>query len=182
MKKGFTLIEILIVVSVVVLIITSISGIMSGVFVSQNKNKSSDKITQNGAWILNELKKNILNTDNINSQNGGKFTCPIDTFGSEITITNFRDGEKTIIKCLGDSNGYKIASISSKMVGVGKTVYLFQSVEGLTLSDCSNFVSCSTLPSLQLSNVKFNFTLEAGLGSMSTGVGKSFSVDITLRN
>jgi prepilin-type N-terminal cleavage/methylation domain-containing protein len=181
MKKGFTLIEILIVVSVVVLIITSISGIMSGVFISQNKNKSSDKITQNGTWILNELKKNILNADNRNSQNGGKFTCPVNTNGASIIITNVKDGEKTTIKCVGDAvNGYKIASISGKAVGT--TVYLFQSVDGLALSDCSNFVSCSTLPSLQLSNVKFNFILKAGVESLSTGIGKSFAIDVTLRN
>jgi len=56
-QTGFTLIEILIVTSLIMIIVGSISGIMSGVFSSQSKNKAMDKINQNGSWILNELKK-----------------------------------------------------------------------------------------------------------------------------
>ncbi|MDD4784936.1 MAG: type II secretion system protein [Candidatus Shapirobacteria bacterium] len=181
MKKGFTLIEVLIVVSVTVLIIASISGIMSGVFISQSKNKAGDKITQNGVWILNELKKNVLNIDNNNSKNGGKFTCPVNTDGSSIVITSIKDGERTTIKCLDTIDGYKIASISGK-TGVGTTIYLFQGMKDIMLRDCNTFVSCSTLPSSELSNVKFNFTLEAGMETLSIGLTKNFSIDVTLRN
>lgn len=184
MKKGFTLVEILIVVSVTVLIIASISGIMSGVFISQSKSKANDKITENGVWILNELKKNILNVDNTNSRNGGKFTCPVNNNGSSITVTGVKDGETTTIKCLDTIDGYKIASISGRKVGlgVGETIYLFQGMKDTLLRDCSNFVSCSTLPSLVLSHVKFNFTLEAGTETLSVGVTKNFLIDVTLRN
>ena len=183
MKKGFTLIEILIVVAVVMVIMVSISGIMSGVFTSQNKNKAGDKITQNGSWILNELKKNVLNADK-NSQNGEKFTCSMSpALGQSIVITSVKDGEKTTISCLNFGvQGYKIASISGKTVGVGTTIFLFEKNNDLILKDCNNFVSCSTLPSLQLSNVKFNFTLEAGVAALSSGTSKTFSVDVTLRN
>jgi type II secretory pathway pseudopilin PulG len=183
-KTAFTLIEILIVVGVVMLIMVSISGIMSGVFTSQNKNKASDKITQNGSWILNELKKNVINADK-NGENGGQFTCPDPGPGTSITIINVKDKEKvkTIITCFDSIvDGYKIASISSKTVGVGTTVYLFEDKNDLVLESCSNFVSCSTSPSLQLSNVNFNFTLKAGVDGLSSGTTKSFSMDVTLRN
>ena len=50
------------------------------------------------------------------------------------------------------------------------------------INNCSSFVSCSTLPSLQLSGVKFNFTLEAGSAVLSKGVTKVFNLDVTLRN
>lgn len=184
MKKGFTLVEILIVVSVTVLIIASISGIMSGVFISQSKSKANDKITQNGVWILNELKKNILNVDNTNSRNGSKFTCPVNSNGNSITVTSIKDGETTTIKCLDTVDGYKIASISGRRtgLGVGETIYLFQGMKDAQLRDCSNFVSCSTLPSLVLSRVKFDFTLEAGTETLSVGVTKNFLIDVTLRN
>jgi len=179
MKKGFTLIEILIVVGVVMIIMVSISGVMSGVFTSQNRNKASDKITQNGSWILDELKKNILNADS-SGENGDKFTCPMDNYSNSIVITSVKDGEKTTISCFNSVDGYKIASISGKAVGT--TTYLFQKNNDLILKDCSEFVICSTLPSLQLSNVKFNFNLGAGVEALSSGITKAFSVDVTLRN
>ena len=96
MKKGFTLIEILIVVAVVMVIMVSISGIMSGVFTSQNKNKAGDKITQNGSWILNELKKNILSADS----SGQKFVCT----DNSILITSIKDGDTTTISCVDNGN------------------------------------------------------------------------------
>lgn len=180
-QTGFTLIEILIVTSLIMVIIGSISGIMSGVFSSQSKNKATDKINQNGTWILNELKKNILNANSA-TENGFMFNCPVGVSGNSIMITNVKDGEKTTISCLYDVNteSYKIASISGKSIGT--TVFLFQKNEDLVLDDCTNFVTCSTLPSLQLSGVKFNFNLGAGVFGLSNGTTKSFSIDVTLRN
>lgn len=179
-KFGFTLIEILVVVGVIMVIMLSISGVMSGVFTSQNKGKSMDKISQNGDWLTNELKKNVLNA-NSDSENGEKFTCPMNGSSNSIDLTSVKDGQKTTISCLGDAiDGYKIASISGKAVGT--TVFLFQKNNDLILTNCDNFVSCSTLPSLQLSHVKFNFNLEAGLEALSSGITKAFSIDVTLRN
>lgn len=180
MKRGFTLIEILIVVSVIVVILLSMSGIISQVFNTQNKNNATDKIDQNGSWILNELKKNVLNADG-NSENGLKFSCSMNKNapGNSIVITSVKDGDETTIACLGDAtNGYKIASIS----GVGTTIYLFQRNNDLQLIDCASFVSCSTLPSFQLSDVNFNFILQAGTSTLSSGTSKVFSADVTLRN
>jgi len=176
-KNGFTLIEILVVISITVVIMASISGVMSGVFRSQNKNTAIDKISQNGEWILSELKKNVLNA-NSNDVDGGKyFSCDDDS----ITITSVKDGEKTTIACLGnDTVGYNIASISGKSVGT--TVYLFEKNGDLKLDGCESFVTCSTLPSLQLSEVKFNFTLSAGLESLASGTTRTFLSDIFLRN
>ena len=183
-QAGFTLIEILVVTSLIMIIIGSISGIMSGVFSSQSKNKAVDKINQNGSWILNELKKNILNA-NSNGYNGAdsNFDCPMNG-GTSMVMTNVKNREKTTISCLGnEDDGYKIASISGK-IGVGTTIYLFQKNNDLYLDidDCNNFVTCTTLPSLQLSKVSFNFSLGAGVFGLSTGITKSFSIDITLRN
>ncbi|MDD4135805.1 MAG: type II secretion system protein [Candidatus Shapirobacteria bacterium] len=180
MKRGFTLIEILVVTSLIMVIIGSISGIMSGVFSSQSKNKAIDKINQNGSWILNELKKNILNA-NSNGYNGAdsNFNCPMGG-GTSMVMTNVKDGEKTTISCLYDSStdSYKIASISA----VGTTIFLFQKNNDLYLENCNSFVNCSTLPSLQLSKVSFNFNLGAGVFGLSSGTTKSFSLDVTLRN
>ncbi len=179
MKRGFTLIEILVVTSLIMVIIGSISGIMSGVFSSQSKNKAIDKINQNGSWILNELKKNILNAESKGVNGGDYFSCPMGG-GASMVMTNVKDGEKTTISCLYDSStdSYKIASISA----VGTTIFLFQKNNDLYLENCNSFVNCSTLPSLQLSKVSFNFNLGAGVFGLSSGTTKSFSLDVTLRN
>ncbi len=176
-NSGFTLIEILVVVGVVMIIMLSLSGIMSGVFSSQDKNKASNKIDQNGNWILSELKKNILNADS-KSENGLKFNCSVGV-GSSIEITSVKDGEKTLITCLGSGDDFKIASISA---AIGTTVYLFEKNKDLQLDNCNSFISCSTLPSLELSNVSFNFNLKAGNNILSGGTSRAFSMDVTLRN
>ena len=165
MKKGFTLIEILIVVGVVMVIMVSISGIMSGVFTSQNKNKSSDAIVQNGSWILNELKKNVLNADSNN------FSCT----NNSIQITNVKDKETTLITCIEGDN---IASFSAKR---NSTINLINNNE-LRLTGCGNFVNCTTLSNGQLSKVTFNFGLGAGVACLTSETNKNFSIDVTLRN
>lgn len=181
MKKGFTLIEIILVVSAMVILITSLSGIFFGVFGSKNKNEAIDKITQNGNFILDEIKKNVINADG-SGENGVDFSCSINDFGTSITYKNVKDGESTTISCLSDPNGgYRIASISGKL-GVGTTMILFQKNNDLQLNNCNNFVTCSTLPSLQLSDVKFNFILNAGTEGLSSGTSKAFFIDVTLRN
>ncbi|MFA7676211.1 MAG: type II secretion system protein [Candidatus Shapirobacteria bacterium] len=167
---GFTLIETLVVVGTIMLIMASVSGIISAVFNSQNKNKAIDKISQNGGWILNELKKNISNSNGNDLNGGAYFSCPL-SVGTSINITNVQDGNKTTIIC--ENN--KIASISAR-----GTVYLLDSPD--LKIDCSNFVSCSTLPSLQLSNVSFNFNLSAGNNILSSGTSKAFLLEVSLRN
>jgi prepilin-type N-terminal cleavage/methylation domain-containing protein len=168
MKKGFTLIEILIVVGVVLIIMVSISGIMSGVFTSQNKNKSSDTIAQNGSWILNELKKNVLNADS----NGQKFTCT----NNSILITSIKDKETTTLTC---TEGVNIASQSSVLTR--PIINLINNNE-LRLTGCSNFVNCTTLSNGQLSKVTFSFNLGAGVVGLTSETAKNFSIDVTLRN
>ena len=178
MKKGFTLVELLVIVGVMMIIMVSIGGIVSGVFSSQRKNKVLEKISISGGWVLNELKKNILNSD------GTNFVCPaFGSYGSSITMTNVKDGEKTTITCFNDANGdYKIASISGKSVGT--TIYLFEKNNDLVLRNCENFVSCESMPdtSSKLSKVKFNFTLGASDQDNLIGQTKVFSTDLTVRN
>lgn len=180
MKRGFTLIEILLVVSAMAMLMASLSGILFGIFGSKSKNEAIDRIEQSGSFVLSEIKKNVINT-NGDGENGVDFVCPMDVGGTSITFESIKDGEKTTIMCFEDPvDGYKIASISGKSVGT--TTVLFQKNDDLVLNNCGNFVVCTTLPSLQLSDVKFNFILNAGTFGLSSGTSKSFSVDVTLRN
>lgn len=158
-NKGFTLIEIVVVVTVVAVIMVSIIGVVVSTFKLQNQTKSNSKLVSGGNEILNEIKKNILNSDS------STIVCSDDH--SSVAFINDFDGDSSMISCTGG----KIASISAR------TVYL--NGEDITVTDCSNFVSCSTLPSLEVSGVEFKF----GVGTSTSGVGsgQDFEMNVTLR-
>jgi prepilin-type N-terminal cleavage/methylation domain-containing protein len=164
MKKGFTLVEIVIVTAAVGLIMIAMMGVVLGTFRSQNKGKSSSRVAENGTWILNELRRNIL------SSSSKRISC---ISNQSIGFTNIDNGESTVLSC-EDVSGYRIASVSAEkgtLVLTGSEVTV----------DCGTaFVSCETLPSLEVSAVNFNF----GLTSFVSGVGTSqdFNLKVTIRN
>ncbi len=169
-QKGFTLIEILVVVAVVGFIVLSISRLMSGVFSSQNKNKAIDKIDQSGSWVLNELKKNILNANS----DGGNFICPSSGIGTSISIISNKDLQETILSCSGN----KISSYSATRK---ETIVLFEKNNDLELVNCSGFIRCE-VPYSKLSSVRFTFTLKAGVSTLSSGTTRPFLMDVVLRD
>jgi len=167
-RNGFTLIETIIVVVAVGLIMVSVIGISVSVFRTQNLTRSNNKAIQNGAFILDELRRNILNSGK------DKIVCTTSSRSSSIEIINVYDGEKTTISCNQAQN--KIASISATRVG--ETIFL--SGTEVNVFGCSNFVGCTTLPSLDISSVNFKF----GLNAETNGVGTSqiFDLDVAVRN
>jgi prepilin-type N-terminal cleavage/methylation domain-containing protein len=162
MKKnnGFTLIEIVVVTAAVALIMVAVIGLVVTTLKIQNQTKSNSKVVSNGNTILNELKKNILNSNKKNITCAGS--------GLSITLTNNSDGKVTTISC----GSGKIASSSAA------TIYLNSG--DVTVTDCSNFVTCSTLPSLELSGVKFKFRI--GASTSGVGMTQNFEMDVTVRN
>lgn len=159
-NEGFTLVEIIVVVTVVAIIMVAIIGVVVSVFKVQNQTESSNKVVSGGTAILNELKKNILNSDK------SSINCSEDK--SSITFTNNFDGKVSTITCIDG----KIASTSAQ------TIYL--SSGDIELFDCSQFVTCYTLPSLEVSEVKFEF----GVGTTTAGIGatQNFELGVTIRN
>ena len=173
-QKGFTLIEILVVVAVVGFIVLSISRLMSGVFSSQNKNKAIDKVDQSGSWVLNELKKNILNANS----DGGNFICPPNGVGTSISIISNKDLQQTILSCSNIAGVFKISSYSATR---NETIVLFEKNNDLELVSCSDFIRCE-VPYSKLSSVKFTFTLKAGVSTLSSGTTRPFLMDVVLRD
>lgn len=159
-QNGFTLIEIMVVVVILALIMVSIIGVTLSVLRVQNQTKSGSKIVSGGDMILNELRKNILNS------NPSSISCNEDS--NAVTFTNNFDGQSTEISC----NSGKIASTSAQ------TVYL--NGGDVSVIDCSNFVTCYTKSSLEVSGVGFKF----GIGTSVSGVGTSqnFEMMVTVRN
>jgi len=162
-KKGFSLIEIIVVVAVMGFILTSITTVLVNSFKAKNRINWADKVEQNGAWILSEIRKNVINVpgDGIDFDSDNK---------SFITTI---DG--TTIQCDND-NGW-IASESAYRATL--------SSDEVTVSGCENFITVTTSPSTnKVVNLKIGFSLSAGQvdGSPSDYVSKYFSSEIKIRN
>lgn len=168
-KSGFTLVEIIVIIGTLSLIMISLTGILSGVFNSQKKNQSNDTINQQGNWIIDEIKKNLMNASSVG------FSCPVG-IGQSIGFQNVKNGNVTVLGCLGTSGDYRIASSSAN------SATLFTNNGSLKLTDCTGFVSCEILPSSEVSDVKIKFKLEYGESLSPIYVSKDFELNVTLRN
>lgn len=180
-KKGFTLVEIIVVVSTIGIIMMVVTGTILQIMKAQNRNRGSSEISEQGNWILSELRKNVFNSGNI--------SCASDNLS--IGITNLFNGASTILSCdLGDN---AIASRSGKILRNLNS-------SSINITNCDNFVTCVTyeknnmdvvteeggetggitIGNTGVSAVVFNF----GIGTSVAGIGVSqnFTTTVTLRN
>lgn len=160
-KKGFTLIEMVVVTAATAMIMVSLIGVVIATFRSQNQTKSNIKVVSGGNWILNEIKRNILSSDSEN------IVCAGDNLS--IGLTNIYDGEWTTISCANN----RIASDSAR-----ETIYLDSS--DISVNCGNSFVICTVLPSLEVSAVGFNFGIESS--TVGIGITQNFEMDIVLRD
>lgn len=161
-NRGYTLIEIVVVVASVGMIMTAVVGMVLGTFRAQNRTESNNKVTENGSWIMNELRKNVFNSYAEDT------VCSGD--GLSVEIKSLVDGQITTLSC--DKFTNKIASVSAT-----KTSLL--NSDEVEVVDCTDFAVCESNGD-KVSGVVFNFTLEAttkGIGST-----QAFTTKVTLRN
>jgi prepilin-type N-terminal cleavage/methylation domain-containing protein len=165
MKQGYTLIEIVVVVAATGLIMTAVVGVILGTFRAQNRTKSDNKITETGSWIINELRKNVFNSD------GNSVECGEDK--KSVVIKSLNDGNLTTLSCSQLDN--KIASVSA--VGVGNTYAL--NTNEVNIINCDNFADCEVTNGT-VTGVTFNFMLSSD--TKGIGSSKTFTTKVTLRN
>ncbi len=163
-KKGFTLVEMLVMGAMGAVLLTSVTMILVSSAKAANKSRLSKLIEENAAWVSFELKKNML------WARSDSLICPSGV-GSSIGIENRYDGQPTVIRCI-DNEG--IASNSANGVELtGDEVWV---------SNCDSFVSCdsgsSTLP-----RVDFNFRISAGrnTGNPDDFSQKDFQLSVSVR-
>lgn len=161
MKKGFTLIEMVVVVGVFGLLMAVVVGVLVNSFKAKNRVDLTSLIEENGRFVQAELRKNLL------LARANSLVCPVGV-GTSVGFENNKDGQLTVIIC--DSAG--IASESASPVDLTGT--------SVTV-DCSNFVSCSAGNS---PIVNFNFTLSAGVvgGGAQSFASRKFEQGVVVRN
>jgi len=165
--NGFSLIEIIVVVAVMGFILTSITTVLVNSFKAKNRINWADKVEQNGAWILSEIRKNVVNIpgDAISYDLGDR---------SSIVVNN--DGSTSIIECIEGDDSH-IASTSAYSARL--------SDNEVKVTGCSNFIESTTSPSTnKVVNLKIGFSLSAGQigGGPNDYVAKYFSSEIKIRN
>lgn len=151
-KKGYTLVEILLVVTIFSLIAGILSVILSTAMRSSTKAEATKEIRQNGEYALTVVEGLVLNARSLNCE-GGKLKV-IDVLGGE-----------TVISC---ENG-RMASNSA---------YLTSS--GVSVSDCS-FECEPDGQEAQAVKISFSVNTKGGLSSFDTS-SVQFSTRVTLAN
>lgn len=165
--RGFTLIEIIVVMGVVGVLITASVYVLSGAFLSKTRSESADTVERNGSLILDQLRQ--IGLDAMSHQ----ITCPVSGVGSSLSLTSARDGGITVLSCVNDDT---IASSSAN--GTMELV-----VSGIRLSGCNTFVSCDTIPSVGVSALNFDFKLSLGNSGFGAGlVERDFRSRVVVRN
>lgn len=158
-RQGFTLIETVVVVSVLAVIIVTITSLLVNSFKARSKINLADTLEQNGSYILSQITNDFLNSD------GGNAICG----GSSLTLVSRQDGGTTVIQC---NEGANIASNSASLT------------QGVTVSNCGQFVSCDLGTDGKVSAINIDFTLSsgtAGAGVENTG-SRSFQTKVAARN
>ena len=140
--SGFTLIETLVAVAVLAVLMVSVGGIMGVSFKSKNTANSNEALSSAAVFVLEELKKNVLDAQR------ETITCPIGV-GSSISFLT-KSGGKTTLFC--DSTG-RIASASAS----SGTFYLLDNK--VKANNCSNFVACDLAGGTQVLSVGFSLNL-----------------------
>lgn len=155
-RTAFTLIEILVVVGILTVLVVSVGGIMGMTFKAKNTSEGNELLSSKAAYVLTELKRNILNA-NVN-----QITCSGADSDTVSVSFKTKDNETTILSCFPP----QIASASAK----NGTFNLLDS--GVIADDCTDFVKCN-IENEKVKSVEFVLRLRApanAAGAGSTGV------------
>jgi prepilin-type N-terminal cleavage/methylation domain-containing protein len=151
-KSGFTLIEMLVVISLVVIIALIAGNIFFTTVRSSTKTRLSTDLKQKGNYALTLMERMIRQASEIND-------CQTD----EIEIT-YLDEQTTTFSC----SGGEIASNSANLAVLTDGV-----------ADCSSFIDCSNLPEVAIS---FSLTRGPELGLPFQKSTLDFQTKVTVRN
>jgi prepilin-type N-terminal cleavage/methylation domain-containing protein len=157
MKKGFTIIEMLVVGAIGVVLITVVFYILSSSSKMASKSRLNRIIDDQSAFLIDELKKNVM------WATPGSLTCPSNTVNFKSRV----DDGSTIIRL----SGTRVASDSANIV-------FLTSDEVVVTNFTVSCVSTKAYP-----DVNIGFTMRAGaVGAKPEDVtSKSFNTTVTVR-
>lgn len=164
-RQGFTLIEMVVVVSVLMVLMVTITTVLVNSFKARNRVDVSDRLEQNGNGALMEIKNNFYKAS------GADIVCPVSGgIGSSITFKNINDGKLITLTCF---EGAQIASGSAKLTS-----------SDVRVTGCGSFVTCVKSPTGEVMAVDFSFVLSSGVIEAGTEnfSSRKFESKVTVRN
>lgn len=195
-KKGFTLVELLVVMVVLLTVGTIIGVILFSSFRGANKTNTIIQVRQNGSYAITQMEKTIrgaysldgMSEDNINFTNG----CPLQAVAATGTPTptptpvqyksiKFTSFDKSITTYYCDIFGEK--AITVKKGTTGTPISLFDK-KAVSLASC--YFTCLQKNLQSSPAVEINFVLKQA-GSVSSAFFEQtasipFKASFTLRN
>jgi prepilin-type N-terminal cleavage/methylation domain-containing protein len=144
-NRGFTLIEILVVIGITITLMLVVGGVMTTSFKAKNDTDSLVIITTESQVVISKLKQNIFDAE-INT-----ITCPVGV-GDSISFTTKNGGMTSLLCDSSDINDLKIASKSAQN-GEFKL-----NSDKVKITNCENFVSC-TMDGQLVTSVDFKLTI-----------------------
>lgn len=159
-RKGFTLIEIMVVVGIFGMLMSVVIGVLLNSFKAKNRVELANLVEENGRFIQAEIRRNLL------AAKGTTVLCPVGV-GRSIGFENNLDGASTVISCVSG----EIASDSANPVTL--------SADNMTAT-CTSFVRCSgDSPTV---DIEFDLsTGTAGSGGQNY-VTRKFKQSMVVRN
>lgn len=167
MKKGFTLVELLVVLA----IFLTVGGvIISVLYISlrgSNKAEVVTSIKQNGDFALSQMVKSIRFAGSLNSPS----SCVPSQSASSITITSISDGAQTTYSCPANAND-PITSNSAALVDTN----------AVSVSNCSFVCSQATVNDPPRVTIQFTLSAKTTNALQENTTSLPFQSSVILRN
>src|SRR3989344_2988017 len=110
-RKGYTIIELLAVISILVILTGIISGILYSTLRGSSKTRISTEVTQNGDYAISVLTNMIAPSTSVTKIGGVDIQdCRTNPSGTSISLKNI-DGDEYIISCIGNNISSGSASL-----------------------------------------------------------------------
>ena len=179
---GYTLIELLAVISILVVISGIITGILYSTLRGSKKTSATIEMAQNGAYALSIISNSVIDSEDVlkvKTSVGTEVTdCTKSPSGPEISLRRF-DGATTTFKCELLNGVFTVSSNSGAL-----NVSLINTQELKVDSDYCSF-SCTQKVgdpySIPIVGISFKIT-DKNTGLLESAVSSTFETSVSLRN
>lgn len=168
-KQGYTIVELLAVVSILVIISGIISGILYSTLRGTGKTRINTEVSQSGAYALSVFTNAVVDSGSVTQINDVDISdCTASPSGTSVTLRRL-DGATTKFSCTNNTINKDDVSIVNNNI--------------VSISNCSFTCKQKTDDSYSIPSVDISFTVSQKAGKFVELIGTStFNTSVTMRN